>query len=266
MYVTEYRKALRDAGFDGFRVVLFQQTGGLKQATGEESGLEMNPTFFWAHRQGARRGRRAQRARLPHPPLRGRRRATPTARIEQCKKIVYDGARGRRRTSSRALWKCKPLLEAREGRPHAARSRRSSIIGEFWAMTTEGDGNYQLQRFLESEGAEADIQLVTAWLLYTVWEARARHAASAWTCAAPTRRSTASASIGPFGVAQEARSASARREQRRPRRSSRRSRTPAGLYGYHLPDMDEIAEGQRTSTTTTISAAAKATWRSASSS
>src|SRR5437868_14115360 len=28
MYVTEYRKALRDAGFDGFRVVLFQQTGG----------------------------------------------------------------------------------------------------------------------------------------------------------------------------------------------------------------------------------------------
>jgi len=31
MYVTEYRKALRDAGFDGFRVMLFQQTGGLKQ-------------------------------------------------------------------------------------------------------------------------------------------------------------------------------------------------------------------------------------------
>src|SRR5215472_10161381 len=48
MYVTEYRKALRDAGFEGFRVTLFQQTGGLKQATGEESGLELNPTFFWA--------------------------------------------------------------------------------------------------------------------------------------------------------------------------------------------------------------------------
>src|SRR5215813_3674014 len=48
MYVTEYRKALRDAGFDGFRVMLFQQTGGLSQATGEESGLEMNPAFFIA--------------------------------------------------------------------------------------------------------------------------------------------------------------------------------------------------------------------------
>src|SRR5436190_260281 len=46
-YVTEYRKALRDSGFDGFRVLLFQQTGGLKQATGEGVGLEMNPQFFW---------------------------------------------------------------------------------------------------------------------------------------------------------------------------------------------------------------------------
>lgn len=46
MYVTEYRKALRDAGFDGFRVMLFQQTGGLSQATGDDVGLEMNPAFF----------------------------------------------------------------------------------------------------------------------------------------------------------------------------------------------------------------------------
>src|SRR5579859_6883789 len=46
MYVTEYRKALRDAGFDGFRVMLFQQQGGLKQATGDAAGLEMNPKFF----------------------------------------------------------------------------------------------------------------------------------------------------------------------------------------------------------------------------
>src|SRR5205085_3081490 len=47
-----------------------------------------------------------------------------------------------------------------------------SVIGEFWAMTTEGDGNYGLQRFLESEGAEVDIQTVTAWLLFMLWEQR----------------------------------------------------------------------------------------------
>jgi predicted nucleotide-binding protein (sugar kinase/HSP70/actin superfamily) len=49
---------------------------------------------------------------------------------------------------------------------------RVAIIGEFWAMTTEGDGNYGLQRFLEAEGAEPDIQLVTAWLLYMIWQGR----------------------------------------------------------------------------------------------
>src|SRR5260370_31544769 len=46
MYVTEYRKALRDAGFDGFRVILFQQTGGFSQATGDDVGLQMNVPFF----------------------------------------------------------------------------------------------------------------------------------------------------------------------------------------------------------------------------
>ena len=41
IYVTEYRKALSDAGFEGFRVMLFQQQGGLKQATGEDPGLDL---------------------------------------------------------------------------------------------------------------------------------------------------------------------------------------------------------------------------------
>ena len=35
MYEAEYRLALRNAGFDGFRVLLFQQSGGLNQADAE---------------------------------------------------------------------------------------------------------------------------------------------------------------------------------------------------------------------------------------
>ena len=45
MYEAEYRLALRNAGFDGFRVLLFQQKGGLKQAD-VEAGLNLNPDFF----------------------------------------------------------------------------------------------------------------------------------------------------------------------------------------------------------------------------
>jgi predicted nucleotide-binding protein (sugar kinase/HSP70/actin superfamily) len=49
-YVTEYRKALRDGGFDGFRVMLFQQQGGPKQATGDELGLKFNSGLLQGHR------------------------------------------------------------------------------------------------------------------------------------------------------------------------------------------------------------------------
>ncbi len=45
MYEAEYRLALRNSGFDGFRVLLFQQSGGLSQSDAE-AGLEMNLDFF----------------------------------------------------------------------------------------------------------------------------------------------------------------------------------------------------------------------------
>ena len=45
MYEAEYRLALRNSGFDGFRVLLFQQSGGLTQGEAK-AGLEMNLDFF----------------------------------------------------------------------------------------------------------------------------------------------------------------------------------------------------------------------------
>ncbi|MCA9661959.1 MAG: 2-hydroxyglutaryl-CoA dehydratase, partial [Myxococcales bacterium] len=45
MYEAEYRLALRNAGFDGFRVMLFQQKGGLSQSE-VEAGLKMDLDFF----------------------------------------------------------------------------------------------------------------------------------------------------------------------------------------------------------------------------
>src|SRR5215472_11834206 len=45
MYEAEYRLALRNSGFDGFRVILFQQSGGLAQSDGD-AGIEMNLEFF----------------------------------------------------------------------------------------------------------------------------------------------------------------------------------------------------------------------------
>ena len=44
MYEAEYRFALQNSGFEGFRVLLFQQTDGIKAASGEP-GLKFSVDF-----------------------------------------------------------------------------------------------------------------------------------------------------------------------------------------------------------------------------
>ena len=44
MYEAEYRMALRNSGFDGFRVLLFQQQGSMTQSD-ENAGLKLNIDF-----------------------------------------------------------------------------------------------------------------------------------------------------------------------------------------------------------------------------
>ena len=169
MYVTEYRKALRDAGFDGFRVLLFQQQGGLKQATGDEEGLQMNPKFFVALLKALLAGDAinalAYRIR-PYEVLPG----STNQAMEKAKTYCYD-ALLKGQSVLRALYRSRKYFARVEVDPLRV-VPKVSIIGEFWAMTTEGDGNYHLQEFLEQEGGEVDIQIVTNWLLYNIWEVR----------------------------------------------------------------------------------------------
>ena len=166
-YATEYRKALRDAGFDGFRVLLFQQKGGLKQATGGNNGLEFNPTFFFALLKAVMSGDVLNAIGYRVRPYEVQSGDTNRA-LDQCKHILAK-ALEHRQSIFVALWRCRQILKRIPVKRLQAKPK-VSIIGEFWAMTTEGDGNYRLQQFLESEGAEVDVQLVTAWLLYMLWQ------------------------------------------------------------------------------------------------
>ena len=236
MYVTEYRKALRDAGFDGFRVMLFQQTGGIKQATGDEVGLELNPTFFWAIVKGMIAGDvlNAIGYRLrPYEKVKG----STNVALEKAKQVLYTALQNKQNILH-ALWKCKPILGAVEVDKTLVKPK-VSIIGEFWAMTTEGDGNYQLQTFLEQEGAECDIQLLSAWLLYTLWEVKndtkerenlrehdtAKYGLGGGGAMAVFQK-MAIGHVGDFAV----------------RALFQTFAHAAGLYGFHLPDMEAIAE------------------------
>ena len=231
-YVTEYRKALRDAGFDGFRVLLFQQQGGLRQATGEDAGLEFSPRFFVTLLKALIAGDVVNLIGYRIRPYELEPGSTDRA-LEECKAIISE-AFVRRRSLLGALWRSRRrLAQVRVNRLQP--KPKVSIIGEFWAMTTEGDGNYRLQRFLESEGAEVDIQPVTAWLLYNIWE---------HTWDTKQRLMLRSEDDGKFGL-----------KGSRPRRklallalADRVLRLSFDLYAhaiglgrYHLSDMDEIA-------------------------
>jgi predicted nucleotide-binding protein (sugar kinase/HSP70/actin superfamily) len=238
-YVTEYRKALRDAGFDGFRVLLFQQTGGLKQATGEGVGLEMNPQFFWqlvrAFMIGDVLNAIGYRIR-PYEVEPG----SADRAIEISKKIIAD-ALEHRASMVRALWRVRRVL----GKVAVDRTRvkpRVGIIGEFWAMTTEGDGSYNLQRFLEGEGAEVDIQLVTAWLLYTIWESRYDTKQRADLRGTDPTLAAGGSKFSLEGVDVRQHLASLWAAEKVLRALFQTFAHAMGLYDYHLPDMDKIAE------------------------
>jgi len=51
------------------------------------------------------------------------------------------------------------------------------IIGEFWAQITEGDGNFHMFEFLEREGAQVLVEPIGTWVMYMMYQVKARAAA-----------------------------------------------------------------------------------------
>ena len=166
MYVTEYRKALRDAGYEGFRVLLFQQSPNLKQDT-KDAGLSLTPKFFIYMLKAMIAGDVLNLLGYRMRPYEVEPGSVDKA-LDRSRQIISEALRQGKRVLP-ALRRCRKEFDAIKLDRLQAKPK-VSIIGEFWAMTTEGDGNYQLQRFLEKEGAEVDIQPMSNWLLYAIWE------------------------------------------------------------------------------------------------
>lgn len=232
-YVTEYRKALRDAGFDGFRVLLFQQQSGLKQATGEESALKLDSSFFITFLKAVFIGDilNALGYRIrPYEVVVG----STNAALDRCKQYLHE-AFSKRQSLIRALYRCRKELQAVKVDRTIVKPK-VSIIGEFWAMTTEGDGNYRLQQFLEEEGAEVEVQSVTAWILFLIWEGRYD------TLKRMNLRESDSGCKGLEGKKPQLRLRMLQLADRTVRVMFQTYAKAIGLRGYHLPDMDEIAK------------------------
>jgi predicted nucleotide-binding protein (sugar kinase/HSP70/actin superfamily) len=189
MYEAEYRLALRNSGFDGFRVLLFQQNAGLNQADAE-AGLEMNTDFFIGILNAMNIGDVINDVVYQIRPYEVNLGETDRV-LGECMEVVYTAVKNMSPPRSSTLSRLagdegakilralladdyiKPLHEVRERLNGIAvdRTRVKPIVkitGEFWAQTTEGDGNFNMFRFLEKEGGQVLVEPIATWITYMI--------------------------------------------------------------------------------------------------
>jgi predicted nucleotide-binding protein (sugar kinase/HSP70/actin superfamily) len=201
MYEAEYRLALRNSGFDGFRVILFQQAGGMDQS-GAEAGLEMNIDFFLAILNAMNMGDLLNDTTYQLRPFEVEPGAIDTA-MEEGMERLYEVLRDKRdfrmeSTVGRLLADRRGDMSQKAGKfadqlvtsaytgafaevgealaqVKLDRTRVRPIVkitGEFWAQTTEGDGNFKMFSFLEREGAQVVVEPVGTWIMYLIHQAK----------------------------------------------------------------------------------------------
>ncbi|MBI3279056.1 MAG: activator of (R)-2-hydroxyglutaryl-CoA dehydratase, partial [Acidobacteria bacterium] len=207
MYEAEYRFALQNAGFDGFRVLLFQQNDGIKAASGEP-GLKFTCDFGVGMLNALNLGDTINDLIHQIRPFEVNRGETDRVFAEAvddlCRMLRerppfeimeaapawakdYLLARRKLRNTLNSLGKVrehlygKPFYEALE----QCRERLDSIevdrtrikpvvkiTGEFWAHITEGDGNFHMFRFLEREGAQVLVEPIATFVTYLTSQGR----------------------------------------------------------------------------------------------
>jgi predicted nucleotide-binding protein (sugar kinase/HSP70/actin superfamily) len=203
MYEAEYRLALRNSGFDGFRVLLFQQSGGFNQA-GEADGFEMNVDFFLGFLNALNMGDVLNDVGYQMRPFEIEEGATDramTQAMEDLKEVFRTHRNQRLDGRMGAFLKSLPAVggmaenagkfaDALLGKEYTGalagvadnlrtvrvdRTRVKPLVkitGEFWAQTTEGDGNYRMFPFLEREGAQVLVEPIGTWIMYMIHQAK----------------------------------------------------------------------------------------------
>jgi len=167
MYITEYKKALRDAGFEGFRITSFEHNKGIFQDASQQL-VNYSPKFFIALVKAVSIGDIINIMGYKIRPYEVHKGTTDKV-MQECRSIVSE-AFLERKNLSMALLKCRKIIKNIE-QNREKKKVKVMVMGEFWAAMTEGDGNYNLHRFLESEGAECLPQPMINRLLLSIWEA-----------------------------------------------------------------------------------------------
>ena len=165
MYITEYRKALFDAGFGGFRILSFEQNKFV--ADDSESAFKFTKSFFATIAKAVVVGDILNMIKYKMRPYEIEKGSVDEA-MERCYQIIEDSFK-KKSNITLSLYKCKKILRAVKLNRTQVKPK-VMVMGEFWAAMTEGDGNYELHSFLEQEGAEVIPQPIIHRLMLSIWE------------------------------------------------------------------------------------------------
>jgi predicted nucleotide-binding protein (sugar kinase/HSP70/actin superfamily) len=214
MYEAEYRFALKNAGFDGFRVLLFKESDGIK-ATSGEPGLKFTIDFGFGMLNALHLGdaindliyqirpyevNKGETDRVFHEMVDGLCEDLRKRRSFEIEKDGPDWLKPKVKTNKvlrntfnvfgkwhEHMWGKDYLNALRNAREkmnsiEVDRTRVKptvKITGEFWAQITEGDGNFHMFEFLEREGAQVLVEPIATWVAYLMYQAKA-HAKAKW--------------------------------------------------------------------------------------
>ena len=201
MYQNEYRLAVTNAGFEGFRVLTFEQSKELNQSN-FESGLEINIDFFLALIHAFNIGDLLNEVAYSIRPYEINKGETDRVLEESIKYLEHELIRIIKPMPAKTLSKdfkgksldsflkiynnlfgkeIKIILKKLEyvgerfDKIEIDRTKVKPIIkivGEFWAQTTEGDGNFKMFSFLEQEGGAVLVEPVATWISYLIHQGK----------------------------------------------------------------------------------------------
>ncbi len=164
MYESEYCLALKNAGFKGFEIALLNQS-----EFSSEGALEITPPFIWRLVKAvwcADIVRDLGYRLRPYETEKGSVNKVIKSWADKLYVVFKQG--GKVKDILKALKGLRKDLEKLDF-DYLRVKPVVSVIGEFWAHTTESDGNYHIHSWLEEEGAEVRPEPVAGWIDYQLF-------------------------------------------------------------------------------------------------
>jgi predicted nucleotide-binding protein (sugar kinase/HSP70/actin superfamily) len=200
MYVEEYRLALRNAGFLNFRIEIVDRDGGLNQ-DGQNALVDADMDVMFGLLNSFNLGDVITSIGYQIRPFEVNPGETDRV-IKECMEYLYqfmksrppyemkrfpgflkrgspglyEGVRYLRKflhqVGDKGFEKALEHCRERFNTIQIDRTRAKPIVkvtGEFWAQTTEGDGNFNMFSFLEREGSQCIVEPVATWVPYLLF-------------------------------------------------------------------------------------------------